>query len=377
MDGRSPLAEAVARLPLATLRKALAGANPHLVGGFVRDVLRGSEPGPDVDVAIDGDLEALLAALDPGLAIDVEASHDRFGTATVVIDGFRVDLSRTRSETYPAPGALPEVFPAPIERDLARRDFTVNAMAVPLDAPEELLDPFDGRRDLRAGRLRILHERSFADDPTRAIRGARYAARLGLVPAPRTLELLRGADLGTVSEERRRAELARLAAEPVAARGFGLLAEWGVAGAPAAPTELIEGIERATSREPWTTRTGARVDAILLAAEGGERTEAALRLAAAEPGRPSEAVRLAASHSPPELLLAAAAGARWIEEYLAEWSEVGLEIDGDDLLAAGIPRGPAIGAGLRGALERKLDGELSGGREAELELAVALAREAI
>jgi tRNA nucleotidyltransferase (CCA-adding enzyme) len=88
-------------------------------------------------------------------------------------------------------------------------------------------------------------------------------------------------------------------------------------------------------------------------------------------------VRLAAGHPAPELLLAAAAGGSWVDDYAREWSLVKLEIGGEDLMAAGIPEGPAVGAGLRGALERKLDGGLTGGREAELELALELARRAI
>lgn len=374
MDGRHDIRAAVDALPLGPVREALAGVDAWVVGGVVRDLLRGAAALPDIDVAVDAELEPLLARLAP--AVEVEASHARFGTATVRVDGATVDLSRTRSETYAHPGALPIVSPAGIEADLARRDFTINATAVPLAGPGGLLDPFAGAADLAAQTLRVLHDRSFVDDPTRAIRAARYAARLRLEPDARTLELLAASDLETVSADRRDAELARLAAEPAAAEGFRLLAAWGVLDPGGEALELIAAVDAAAERS-WSADPAPRVEAILIAAEGGERLRSALTLAATTPAQPSEAVRLATGRAPAELLLAAAAGCRWMSDYVERWRRVRLQIDGDDLIAAGIPEGPAIGAGLKGALERKLDGGLAGGPEAELELAVTLARRAI
>ena len=133
--------------------------------------------------------------------------------------GRTVDVARARAESYPYPGALPEVRPAGIDEDLSRRDFSVNAMAVALSAPGELIDPHGGQEDLRRGLLRALHERSLADDPTRALRAARYAARLGLEPEPGTLDQIRAADLNSVSADRIEAERRRLAAEPEPGRG--------------------------------------------------------------------------------------------------------------------------------------------------------------
>ena len=134
----------------------------------------------DLDVAVDAELDPILERL--GLPA---RRHERFGTATVHLGGRGIDLARTRTERYPEPGALPEVEPAGIEADLSRRDFTVNAMALPLAEPGALLDPFGGAADLRSGTLRVLHDASFADDPTRAIRAARYASRLDLDARPR------------------------------------------------------------------------------------------------------------------------------------------------------------------------------------------------
>lgn len=368
---------AIDALPLDPLRAALAGTDAWVVGGVVRDLLRGAAAPPDVDVAIDGELEPLLARLAGEPGVEFEASHVRFGTATVRIGATNLDLSQTRTETYAEPGALPSVAPAPIDADLARRDFTINAIAVPLSGADGPLDPFGGAADLAAGTLRVLHDGSFADDPTRAIRAARYAARLGLEPDPRTRELLASTDLGTVSADRRAAELARLAAEPEAAAGFRLLVEWGVLELGGEALGLIDAVDRTAAAVPWSDDPASRSEAIGIVAAGGEQLRSALTLAGAEPARPSAAVRLAAGRTRGELLVAAAAGGRWLNDYVERWSRVRLRITGDELIAAGIPEGPAVGAGLRGALECKLDGGLDGGREAELELAVEIARGAI
>ena len=113
------------------------------------------------------------------------------------MDGHDLDIAAARRESYVRPGALPTVeVGAPIRTDLARRDFTVNAMAVPLAEPHELIDPYDGQVDLEAGVLRVIHGASFVDDPTRAIRAAGCAARFGFAIEPGTRELLRATDLG-------------------------------------------------------------------------------------------------------------------------------------------------------------------------------------
>lgn len=165
-----------------------------MVGGLIRDVLISSETlqdGPlDIDLAIEGSpapyVEALAASSRARPAV-----HDRFGTASAALsDGTRVDLAGTRSERYSSPGALPDVRPASIEADLSRRDFTINAMALPLSGEGDggLLDPFGGVNDLERGLIRTLHRDSFRDDPTRLIRAARYAARIGGTMALGTAE---------------------------------------------------------------------------------------------------------------------------------------------------------------------------------------------
>jgi tRNA nucleotidyltransferase (CCA-adding enzyme) len=338
----------------------------YLVGGAVRDLLLG-RPRADVDLVVLGDAAALAAKLgaDP-------VEHERFATAKATLDGHEIDIARARSESYPHPGALPEVAPASeIETDLARRDFTLNAMALPLQGELRLIDPHDGLADLEAGVLRILHPRSFEDDPTRAIRAARYAARFGFEPETETAALLRQADLETVSVERKRNELLRLAAEADAPRGFGLLAEWGLIELREDGVVLATRVAELLAAPPWQG-TIQRDRAVLAAALGPPAGE--LRLASSRPAQPSLAVELASRADPLELVLARALGAEWLDRYLSEWGRVGLEIDGSDLIASGIPEGEAIGRGLGEALRRKLDGEL-GGRAAELAVALRAARE--
>jgi tRNA nucleotidyltransferase (CCA-adding enzyme) len=344
----------------------VAGGKPvYLVGGAVRDLLldRGRA---DIDLVVEGDATALASRLG-GEVVE----HERFATAKAYLGEHEVDIATARAETYPRPGALPEVEPtAGIAADLARRDFTINAMAIPLRRDPELIDPHRGREDLESGLLRILHASSFEDDPTRALRAARYAARFGFELEPDTADLLSEADLGTVSADRREAELLRLAGETEAARGFALLAEWGMLKLPEHGVELAARVAGFLTDSPWAEVT--RRDRAILAAALG-RWGSAEALAAADPERPSDAVRLARAADPIELVLARALGAQWLDRYLSEWRAVALEIDGEDLIAAGVPQGPQIGRGLGEALRRKLDGELSG-RDEELAVALEAAR---
>jgi tRNA nucleotidyltransferase (CCA-adding enzyme) len=354
-----------AALPeLDRLRDAAGGSPLYLVGGAVRDLLLG-RPRGDVDVVVEGDAPAVARRLG-GDAIE----HQRFSTAKAALGEVEIDLASARAESYPKPGALPEVRPAGLLEDLARRDFTVNAMALPLQGEPQLIDPHSGRPDLQAGLLRVLHERSFVDDPTRALRAARYAARFDFELERRTAELLREADLATVSADRRAAELLRLASEPEGARGLGLAADWGLLHLRHGADKLLPAVDALIRQPPWS-EVAARPRAMLVAALGPVGREA--ELAAARPQRPSEGVELARGARPEELVLARAMGGEWLDDYVREWRGVTLEIDGSDLIAAGIPEGPKVGQGLHEALKRKLDGEIEG-RDAELEAALAAAR---
>lgn len=334
----------------------------YVVGGAVRNLLLG-RPGADLDLVVEGDAAALAARL--GGAV---AEHERFGTVKVEVEGHEIDLATARTESYPGPGALPVVtVTESIEQDLGRRDFTINAMAIPLQDEPRLIDPYGGSGDLEQGLLRILHDRSFVDDPTRAIRAARYASRFGFRIEPKTEELLRQADLTTVSADRRRAELERLAAEESACVGFELLADWGLIDLRAGGIELMEAVDSLLKTPHWAEAV-PRERALTAAALGPPGAEEVL--ASMWMPKPGEGVELAERRDPVELILARAMGADWLDHYLTSWRKIRLEIDGDDLIAAGVEQGPAIGRGLRAARHKKLEGEISGHEE---ELATALA----
>ncbi len=360
------LAERISELPgFARVRSAAARveAPVYIVGGAVRDALIG-QPTDNLDLVVEGDQMPLIEALEGAAVI-----HDRFETATVAVGGGAVDIARARSETYAYPGALPEVEPADLGRDLERRDFTVNAIAVAVADPGRPIDPLGGLEDLGAGALRVMHDGSFTDDPTRALRAARYAARLGLEPEPRTLELLRAADLATVSADRVAAELGKLAAEDDPRAGFELLDGWGLVALARGAGPLIDAALRVLERPAWDG-VATRAATVLAAARGSR--PAAVALAEAEPGSASAAVAAARGREGVDLVLARARGAEWLDDYVERWREVELEISGDDLIAAGVPEGPAVGRGLAAALRAKLDGEVRG-RDEELRCALEAA----
>jgi tRNA nucleotidyltransferase (CCA-adding enzyme) len=209
------------------LLEAAAGrTDVELVGGAVRDLLLGLTP-HELDV-VAGDAAAFADELAARLDVPpVAIQHERFGTVRLAWDDGRIDIASRRAEDYPAPGALPVVQPGTPEEDLRRRDFTVNAIAVPLGGPKRAAQTEIGLRavdhslsDLAAGRLRVLHDQSFLDDPTRLLRLARYHARLGFAIERHTATLAQEAivagALDTVSGARLGAELRLLLREPSA-----------------------------------------------------------------------------------------------------------------------------------------------------------------
>ena len=219
-----------------------AGWRVAAVGGLVRDLLRGrlaAEP-RDLDLAVEGDGRLLARRLGRALGGRVR-EHESFLTATVTLpDGRRVDLATARRERYRRPGALPLVEPATLDEDLARRDFSVNALAVRVDesAWGQVLDPTGGLADLARGRIRILHPLSFVEDPTRIFRAGRFAERLGFRLEPATRRLLRAAAglevYAALSGDRLMAELEAILGE---SRPSAVLARLGRAGAFRLPQE--------------------------------------------------------------------------------------------------------------------------------------------
>jgi len=166
----------------------------YLVGGFPRDLILGVKDW-DLDITVEGDgikfAEVLARRLNSALI-----RHERFGTATLIIDHrLKVDIATTRKEIYPFNASLPVVSPGSLKEDLFRRDFTINALAVSLSEKDEqkLIDIFGGEDDLAAGRIRVLHDLSFKDDPTRILRAIRFQQRYSFKIEPKTLRLLKEA----------------------------------------------------------------------------------------------------------------------------------------------------------------------------------------
>jgi len=163
----------------------------YMVGGSVRDLLRGEE-NLDIDLVVEGDAMELAGELAKRVNGKVR-THERFGTAELKVDGMKFDLATARTEYYEEPAALPKVELSSIKRDLQRRDFTINTLAIKLNPRElgMLVDFFGGRRDLREKTIRVLHDLSFVEDPTRAFRAVRFAVRFGFKLSKHTEELLK------------------------------------------------------------------------------------------------------------------------------------------------------------------------------------------
>ncbi|MDD5561179.1 MAG: CCA tRNA nucleotidyltransferase [Candidatus Omnitrophica bacterium] len=166
----------------------------YLVGGFPRDLILGAMDW-DLDITVEGDgvkfAEVLAGKLGAALI-----KHERFRTATVILDHrVKVDIATTRKEIYPFSASLPLVSPGSLREDLFRRDFTINAMAFGLSESMdwELIDIFGGKDDLAAGKIRVLHDLSFKDDPTRILRAVRFKQRYNFKIEPKTLCLLKEA----------------------------------------------------------------------------------------------------------------------------------------------------------------------------------------
>jgi tRNA nucleotidyltransferase (CCA-adding enzyme) len=388
-----------------------------LVGGAVRDLLLERTP-RELDVVVDGrsaQLAAELASMLPGddARMPEVTVHDRFGTAMVQWKYGRIDIAERRAESYPRPGALPEVRPGTPAEDLGRRDFTINAIAVPLGGPSvgQLQAVEHALEDIAAGRLRVLHERSFLDDPIRLLRLGRYRARLGFELEAETERLAQSAlasgALGSVSGARIGAELWLATEEHSPGIPFTSLGELGVLEALALPSPFDEQLRREAellmppdgmpdilemavlfhpAGEPSASARGAAAEQMTsfeFLAETRERVLAgafdadAIAAALEHAEQPSQIHAALAARPVEAVAMAGALGARRSPEiarraqlWLGELRQVRLCIDGADLLANGVPQGPEIGRALDRALARKLDGELPGGREAELRAAL-------
>ncbi|OGS13805.1 MAG: hypothetical protein A2234_05715 [Elusimicrobia bacterium RIFOXYA2_FULL_58_8] len=226
-------------LPVLAKAAALSGAagfELYAVGGCARDWAMG-RAGADVDFLVSGDAAVVVEAL----AREYGGKYQKFGPFQTVrffpAAGGRLDFARFRKETYQRPAALPVTVPAvSVQEDLGRRDFACNAMAVRLDGPEafELADPHSGMADIRAGIVRVLHAKSFEDDPTRLYRAARFAGRFGWRLDADTAALaaaaVAGGLPGLLSRERLRNELLKILGEKDPLPALSLLRELGALG---------------------------------------------------------------------------------------------------------------------------------------------------
>ena len=381
----------------------------YLVGGTVRDILLG-EPNFDVDVAVEGDAIELARSLADALDGRVRA-HRKFGTAVVLYrEEERIDVVTARTEFYDAPAALPSVEHATIREDLFRRDFTINAMAVSLKGEDfgRLVDPFGGRRDLEAKTIRILHNLSFIDDPTRIFRAIRYESRYGFRMDDHTQRLARGTIemglVGDLSSARLRDELVALLEEGDAGASILRLAELGAGAAIhphlAADEEAVDLLARMrrlnehygtavpswrlafavlARRMPpdevyaWLRRLKVQrrdLERVAAAVTVGPRILERLRGGSAEP---ADVVAAADPYAPDAPLFAMALDERpELDDYFRRLRNVQLEVSGSDLAELGLGESPEVGEILAELRRRKLNGQLDG-RESEL----AAARELI
>ncbi len=352
-----------------------------MVGGAVRDALLGLPPGNDLDLVVEGDPGPL-----PGWS-----AHDRFGTAVQAFPEGTLHIGMARRERYPAPGALPEVEAGTLADDLARRDVTVNALAVPLGGPDRgaLIDPHGGRADLDARLIRSLRPDAFEEDPSRVVRAARYAGRLGFGLEDGTEEAARrvapALDLGSA---RVAGELRRLLEEDDPGTALrildGLGARW-AAGSSTAAVDAAVAHPAAPDVPRWAARLGAAVDGAVLgqvalpgwAVATAQEWRRGARLAQAldAASRPSEVDRLLRAAPPATQVGALAAGADVVADWWARDRDLRPAIDGSDLVAAGIAPGPAIGRALAAVRAAVLDGSIGHDRDVQLDLALRVARE--
>ena len=363
------------------------GIPVYLVGGPVRDAVL-NVLAKDLDFVLIGDAPALAADLAEELGGQVTV-HSRFGTATVEIDGDRVDVVTARKETYPSPGSLPEVSASTMEDDLARRDFTINAMALALseDSPE-VIDPHGGLEALAGKSVATLHSGSFADDPTRMLRAVRYERRLGFQITGDTLSQMQQAindgHVDLVSGDRWRQEFQKIFEEDRAAEMLLRSVELGVLAAiyPAltdgqrltrlagenglGPIDYLAALAVSLSpadgdgfaRRLNLPTDWARVvrDTIALREKESSITGRSVMPSAvcsALNGLDPEAMAASARFSDDPQVAAT------LRRYLDDWRLVSPDLTGDDLLAMGVPSGPKVGEALRELTSAKLDGLVS------------------
>jgi tRNA nucleotidyltransferase (CCA-adding enzyme) len=383
---------------------AKLGQRVYLVGGVVRDLLLGY-PNFDLDLVVEGDAVKLaqqLAAASHARSL----AHHRFGTAKLSYEDFTIDLATARKETYTRPGALPVVTPGTLADDLIRRDFSINAMAISLDANNygELVDPHQGRTDLEHRLIRILHPASFSDDATRILRGVRYEQRFGFEFEARTADLLRRdvVMLDCISGDRIRHELELILKEKQPELAIKRLGELGVL-ARIAPSLEGDGwiaekfgrtrrLRKSTQLPPLyfcllvyslTERAVEQFIARLniparlsRAMRDTLRLKASLSLLDNPSLKPSQIYGLLREYEPVAIQANAIASEsariqRYLQLFLTKLRYVKTYLAGEELKQLGIPAGREMGKILELLQKAKLDGEVRT-RAEEIKLARSL-----
>jgi tRNA nucleotidyltransferase (CCA-adding enzyme) len=388
--------EVVALLHAAGELAQHEGQRLCLVGGVVRDLLLG-RPNLDLDLVVQGDAPRFARLLAKASG-EKPVMHSQFGTVKLHHGGLSIDVATARSETYPRPGALPVVTPATIEDDLARRDFSINAMAIDLGVTSfgQLLDPFGGRSDLAQRLVRILHDGSFVDDATRILRALRYEQRLRFRLEERTEELLRqhASMLDTISGDRIRHELELNLMEDYPERILRRAEELGVL---QTIHPSLRGNGWLAQRFQHARQLGSPDPALYLMLvvyplSHEELEEVAARLnvsaqvkrnmrqvqrlkqglhALTEPDLPRSGIhRLLKAYSPAAVTTCALAcdsplARSRLKLYLDELRHVKPCLGGDDLKRLGLPPGPPLGRMLQALLRAKLDGKVNTRKEEE------------
>ena len=378
-------------LKLAAEVAARLDVHLFLVGGTVRDMLAENRPA-DLDLSVVGGTTEFPSELAQELGGQVVA-RSQFGTSKLAIQGEVLDLVTARKEAYSHPGALPDVVPGSIQDDLARRDFTINSMAISL-SPEDwgqLLDPFHGRQDLQHGLIRVLHSGSFTDDATRILRAVRYAVRLRFQIEDTTSQLIERdrSYLDTIKGDRIRHELQRIFAEERAAPVLDLARQLRVLSAIYPTLGVDDSVSEALSRVDVHRELDDGLQFLSVLAyflSVGDRSGLIARLnmdsrwakVVADTGSVRDAAESLGSpdvlHSQLHHLLrqfdpVAISGsaiavdqplvASRLQLYLSELRHVKPSLNGDDLIDLGVPMGPMVGRLLDELLAARLDDQLS------------------
>ncbi len=363
----------------------------YLVGGAVRDLLIGVRIN-DIDLVSEADSFPLAQAMASALSGRVTA-RSQFGTSKLSALGVSTDLVTARDETYRQPGALPTVFPGTIAQDLARRDFSINAIALRLTpGPPEFLDPAQGQADLESRLIRVLHPGSFQDDATRILRAIRYEQRLGYSLEASTEAFVRRDlhMLDTISGYRLRRELGLMFHEERPRAVLVRAAELGVLAAispslPDASTlqERLSLLDTTTkpvhhlgllaySLEPDQLESFVRRLNMTASWAGLVRDIASARQVTAaftDDSSPSAVCRLLRVLDVNAVeVVAVLARSYLLQRYLQEWRHVRSRLTGRDLVQLGVSQGPQVGSILELLRDARLDGR-AGTRQEEIELA--------